>query len=75
MANKTETEEEKKARETVETIATTIAQLSRQVKALLGGRLNRDSIVVLLAHTTQLPQRTIMSVLSAIENMESKHLK
>lgn len=72
---KNETPEEKTARETVETIATTIAQLSRQVKALLGGRLNRDTIIILLSHTTQLTQRTVMQVLQAIEGMEKKHLK
>lgn len=72
---KQETAEEKQARETIETIATTIAQLSRQVKAIIGGRLNRDTIIILLANTTRLPQQTVMTVLTAIENMEAKHLK
>lgn len=71
---KHETPEEKKAREMVEEIASNIAKLSRQVSALLGGRLNRNTVIVLLANTTGFPQRTIMEVLTAIEGMEAKHL-
>lgn len=70
-----ETPEEKQARETVETIATTIAQLSRQVTALLNGRVKRETIVLLLSHATKLPQRDIGYVLNAIEDMERTHVK
>lgn len=72
---KTETPEEKKARETVEEIATTIAKLSREIKAILGGRVKKESIIILLAHSTKLPQYNIKQVLDAIENMEHHHLK
>lgn len=72
---KQETPEEKKARETVETIAQEISKLSRQVGAILQGRMKRESIVLLLAHTCRLPKTDVEAVLSAIENMEKKHLK
>lgn len=75
MSKIIETEEQVKARETVEQIATTIAQLSRQVKALLGGRLRTETIVILLAHTTKLPQYQIKQVLDALVSMGKDHLK
>jgi hypothetical protein len=70
-----ESEEEKKAREMVETIACEIAKLSRQVSALLTGRLDRKAVVILLASMTQMPQATVKQVLEAIEGMEAKYLK
>lgn len=70
-----ETAEEKQAREMVETIACEIAKLSRQVGALLTGRLNRKAVIVLLAQMTQMPQATIKSVLEAVEGMERHYLK
>lgn len=75
MAKQVETDEQKKAREVVEQIATNIAQLSRQVRAILDGRLKQKSIVLLLAHTTGLPQYQIEKVLEAIKDMEKDHLK
>lgn len=68
------TPEEKKAKETVEAIAQEIAKLSRQVSALLGGRLNRKAIVILLASMTQMTHATISQVLEAIEGLEKKYL-
>lgn len=68
-------EDEKKYRETVDTIAQEICKLSRQVGALLSGRLNRETIIILLAYHTKLPQRDIVTILNAIENMENVHIK
>lgn len=73
--NKIETEEEKKAREMVEEIACNIAKLGRQVSAILDGRLKKQSIVILLAHTTKLPQWNVEKVLDAIKDIEKNHLK
>lgn len=70
-----ESEEEKKARENIEDIATNIAQLSRSVAALLGGRLKRKSLVLLLSHSSGLPQYNVDKVLEAISNLEKDHLK
>lgn len=67
--------EEKKYQEMVEEIATNIAKLSRQTAALLGGRLNRKAVVLLLSSMTQMPQRTIEYVLNALEQMEDVYLK
>ncbi len=70
-----ETEEEKKARETVEEIARNIAMLSRQVTALLNGRLNRKAVLILLANTSGYPQTVVNQILTAIEELETKFLK
>lgn len=70
-----ETDEQRKAREVVEEIATTIAKLSRAVSAVLDGRLKRKSLIILLAHSAGLPQRTVEEVLIALENLETNHLK
>lgn len=75
MKKEIENDEQKKAREVVEEIASTIAKLSRQVQAILDGRVKRESIVVLLAHSCKLPKWQIEEVLNAIVNMEKNHLK
>jgi hypothetical protein len=75
MAKPNETDEDRKAREVVEEIAITIAKLSRQVNAILDGRLKRKSLVILLAHSASLPQRTVEQVLEALQNLEANHLK
>lgn len=75
MTKKQETPEEKQARETVEEIACTIAKLSRQVGAILSGRIKRKSLIILLAYSSKLSQGQVDSVLYAIENLEKDHLK
>lgn len=72
---KQETPEEKRQREAVEEIASCIASLSRQVTALLGGRLKKQTILILLAHSTKLPQYQVEAVLDALSSMEKVHLK
>lgn len=74
MAKKNKTEEEKKHEEMVEGIATNIAQLSRQVSSLLGGRVKMKTIVILLAHSTGLSQRQVTEVLVALQNLEKDYL-
>lgn len=70
-----ETDDQKKAREVVEDIASNIARLSRQVNDILGGRLKRETVVVLLMYSTKLPKYQIEAVLSAIEKLEKNYLK
>lgn len=70
-----ETEEEKKAKQVVEDIATNIARLSREVSALLSGRLKKDTVVILLANSTRLPKYQIEAVLSALVEMEKTYLR
>lgn len=70
-----ETEEEKKQREMVEEIATNIARLSREVRAIVGGRLREDAVVTLLVHATKLPRYNVEAVLKAIGNLEKNTLK
>lgn len=67
-------DEKQRAAQVVEEIALTIAKLSRQVNAILDGRLKRKSLIILLAHSAQLPQSTVNQVLTAIENLETNHL-
>ena len=69
-----ETPEEKQARETVENIATEIAKLSRQVSALLSGRLNRKAVVILLVASSGQSQSNINMILDAICGLEDKYL-
>lgn len=71
---KKETPEEKQYREMVEGMATNIARLSREVKALLSGRVKQKTIIILLAHSCQLPQSTVKSVLEAVANLEGDYL-
>lgn len=71
---KKETPEEKANREMIEGIAINIARLSREVKALLGGRVKEKTIVVLLSHSTQLPQNTIKLVLAGLVDLEKNYL-
>lgn len=75
MTKKEETPEEKRAREMVEEIASNIAQLSRSVRQILGGRIKEETIIILIAHTTKLPQYNVKQVLDALKNMEHTHLK
>jgi predicted nucleic-acid-binding protein len=69
-----ENKKTKNTNDTVEIIAQTIEELSQQVKLLLGGRLKRNTIIILLAHSAKLPQKTISEVLNAIERMDKEHL-
>lgn len=71
---KIETEEEKKNRETVETIAESISSLARSVVALLKGPLNRKALIVLLANSARMNQTDVANVLTAIENLEKDWL-
>lgn len=68
-------EEEKKAQETVEEIAREIVKLSRQVDAILKGRLKLESIVTLLVHSTKMSRNQVRTVLLAIADLENDNLK
>lgn len=70
----TETEEQKRNRETVESIARNIATLAKAVNALLTGQLKRKALVVLLANSSALPQREVDRVLTALADLEKDWL-
>lgn len=70
-----ESEEEKKARETVENIAAEIAKLSTQVTVLLSGRLNRKAVIILLVASSGMNQTEVAMVLDAIMGLEDKYLQ
>ena len=76
MAQKQETEEEKKARETVEIIAQNIETLASGVRKILDGRLNKRAIVLLLASASGGMNREVVArVLEAIADLDKTFLK
>lgn len=71
-----ETEEQKKARETVEQIAKNIEDLARGVRAVLAGRLNERAIILLIASAAgKMPQEDVKKVVDAIASLDKKFLK
>ncbi len=69
-----ETEEQKRNRETVESIARNIASLARSVQSLLNGPLKRRALVILLASSSGESQRVVESILAALNNLEADWL-
>lgn len=76
MAKKIETEEEKKARETVEAIAQNIETLANGVRKILEGRLNKRAIVLLLSSACGgMNKDTVTRVLDEIAKLDKTFLK
>lgn len=69
-----ETEEQKRNREMVESIANNIKSLCRAVQSLLGGPLKKKALVILLASSSGLSQYVVEKVLKALETMEGEWL-
>lgn len=70
----TETDEQKRNREIVESIANNISSLARAVSSLLRGPLNKKALVVLLSQSSGLSQERVGILLTAISNLESDWL-
>lgn len=70
-----ETSEQKRQREVVEEIATNIAALGRSVATLLGGRLKRKTLLVLLANASGHSQKTVDEILTTLAALEKDWLK
>lgn len=70
----TETDEQKRNRETVETIAKNIAALAKAVEALLNGPLKRKALVILLANASGQSMRTVELILIALTDLEKDWL-
>lgn len=69
-----ETEEQKRNREVVESIAKNLSSLSRAVASLINGPLKKKALVVLLASSSILPQNKVEAVLKALEDLEKDWL-
>lgn len=69
-----ETEEQKRNREIVESIARNIASLARAVNSLLNGPLKKKALVVLLASSSGQSQKTVEIVLAALSQLEADWL-
>lgn len=67
--------DEKKQKEIVEDIACNIAKLSRQVTALMEGRLKEKTILIILSHSTGMSQGDVKRVLDALQGLEDDYLK
>lgn len=70
-----ETEEQKRNRETVESIARNIATLARAVNSLLAGPLKKRALLVLLASSAGMSQQAVGQVLEALASMEKDWLQ
>ena len=70
-----ETTEEKEARENIKNIAENISKLSLAVEALLGGRLKKKAILLLLANSSGEPQYRVEKILDAISTLGKVYLK
>lgn len=68
-----ESEEQKKAKEVVNAIASNLIELSNSVSALLNGKLKKKSLVLLLAWSSGIPQYQVEKVLHAIVDLEKDH--
>lgn len=67
-----ETEEQKKQRENIETIAKNISSLAKSVHALLNGQLNRKALLTLLASSSGQSKSVVSDVLDSLENLEKE---
>lgn len=71
---KIETEDQKKYRELVESIAGNIGTLAKAVNNLINGPLKKKALIVLLASSAKLPMTTVEKVVGALENLEADWL-
>lgn len=69
-----ETEEQKRNREMVESIANNIASLTKAVESLLNGPLKRRALVILLANSSGQTQLAVEQILKALESMRGDWL-
>lgn len=69
-----ETEDQRKYRELVESIAGNITTLAKAVGALLNGPLKKRALVLLLASSSGQSQRAVEDVLKALETMQADWL-
>lgn len=70
----TESEEQRKYRELVESIAGNIVALSKAVASLLNGPLKKRALVLLLASSSGQTQVAVDSILKALETLETDWL-
>lgn len=75
MKTPVESEEQKRNRIAVESIAANIAALAESVNALLNGPLKRKALLILLANSSGLNQGSVDAVLMALADMRKDWLK
>lgn len=70
-----ETEEARRNREVIESIARNISDLSKSVSSVLNGPLKKRTLVVLLANSSGLSQTIVDRMLTALNDLEKDWLK
>lgn len=58
-----------------EVMSAAIVEISKAVRQMRAGRLNDKALVLLIAHYSGEPQRTVKVVLNAIENLEREYVR
>ncbi len=71
---KIETPEQKQQREMTESIARNLEALAKNVSALINGPLKKKTILILLAHSTGLPQEEISTEFSQLQALPKDFL-
>lgn len=61
--------------EDAESLAVAVAKVSRGMEVLTGSRLKRKAILLLLSHSSKIPQRDVDRVLQALSDLERDYLK
>ena len=64
------TPEQEQQEQMVKEIANNISSLAKSVQTLLGGKLKRKAIIILLAQSAGMYQNEVDRVLVALENLE-----
>lgn len=64
-----------KVEENAEDIATAVAKISRGMEVLNNSRLKPKAILLLISHSSKVPQGTVSKVLQAMTDLERDYLK
>lgn len=58
-----------------EELATAVSKISRGMEALTASRLKRKAVLLLISHSSKVPQRDVDRVLQALSDLERDYLK
>lgn len=61
--------------ENAEDIAVAVSRVSRGMEVLESSRFKRKGLVLLISHSSKLPQRTVEKVLESLSTLERDYLK
>lgn len=58
-----------------EVLAASIAEIAKAMKSLTASRLRHDTLVLLISHSSKVPQKTVKAVLESISTIDKNYLK